>query len=292
MTVRTALPGVPIVYMTDRLEPLGASSTQWDCWIARDLRQSRPEGNVDAANGDAPLRLRLLGGFEVRASGRVADEDGWRVRKAKSIVKLVALAPSHRLDRDVLMDVLWPDLERPAAQNNLRFALHAARGALGEGALPSRGSLIALGQGDVSIDADVFERAATLALRTRDANACASALDLYGGELLPEDRYEDWSVSRRERLRDLHLGLLERAASIADASGEVATGREMRERLVASDATHELARAWLMRSYASTGERARAMRHYEQLVAALRSELDAEPDAELTRLHREIAGGR
>ena len=33
MTVRTALPGVPLVYMTDRLRPLGDDSTQWDCWI-------------------------------------------------------------------------------------------------------------------------------------------------------------------------------------------------------------------------------------------------------------------
>jgi uncharacterized protein YndB with AHSA1/START domain len=33
MTVRTSLPGVPLVYMTDRLRPLGDASTQWDCWI-------------------------------------------------------------------------------------------------------------------------------------------------------------------------------------------------------------------------------------------------------------------
>ena len=33
MTVRTALPGVPVAYMTDRLQPLGDASTQWDCWV-------------------------------------------------------------------------------------------------------------------------------------------------------------------------------------------------------------------------------------------------------------------
>jgi uncharacterized protein YndB with AHSA1/START domain len=33
MTVRTAFPGVPVAYMTDRLRPLGDASCQWDCWI-------------------------------------------------------------------------------------------------------------------------------------------------------------------------------------------------------------------------------------------------------------------
>jgi class 3 adenylate cyclase len=33
MTIRIALPGVPVAYMTDRLRPLGDAGTQWDCWI-------------------------------------------------------------------------------------------------------------------------------------------------------------------------------------------------------------------------------------------------------------------
>ena len=33
MTVRMALPGVPLAYMTDTLHPVGDDTTQWDCWI-------------------------------------------------------------------------------------------------------------------------------------------------------------------------------------------------------------------------------------------------------------------
>ena len=39
--------------------------------------------------------------------------DAWRLRKAKTLVKLLALAGGHRLHRDALVAVLWP--ERDAA---------------------------------------------------------------------------------------------------------------------------------------------------------------------------------
>src|SRR6266542_4732531 len=53
-----------------------------------------------------------------------------------------------------------------------------------------------------------FEPAATTAQQSMDPEAYILAFDLYGGELLPEDRYEDWASRRREALRDSHLQLL------------------------------------------------------------------------------------
>ena len=43
---------------------------------------------------------------------------------------------------------------------------------------------------------------------TRTSLAARDALALYGGELLPEDRYEEWAEERREQLRLRHLDLL------------------------------------------------------------------------------------
>src|SRR4051812_26159546 len=76
------------------------------------------------------LRLRLLGGFMVAVGGQAVDHAVWRVQKAQSIVKLLALAPGHRLTRDQLLDLLWPDLDPAAAANNLHRTLYAARRAL------------------------------------------------------------------------------------------------------------------------------------------------------------------
>jgi len=71
--------------------------------------------------------VRLLGGFRVLVGSRTIGEGAWRLRKTASLVKLLALAPGHRLHREQAMDLLWPDSGKTAASNNLRQALHAAR---------------------------------------------------------------------------------------------------------------------------------------------------------------------
>jgi DNA-binding SARP family transcriptional activator len=47
---------------------------------------------------------------------------------------------------------------------------------------------------------------------------------------------------------------------------------------------HEEAHRRLMLCLARTGERGRAVKHYERLVVLLREELDAEPEAETIAL--------
>jgi DNA-binding SARP family transcriptional activator len=73
------------------------------------------------------VRIGLLGGFSVTVGDRKTDEGAWRLRKAASLIKLLALAPGHRLHRERAMDLLWPDLGLRAASNNLRQTLHVAR---------------------------------------------------------------------------------------------------------------------------------------------------------------------
>ncbi|HEV2093887.1 MAG TPA: hypothetical protein VGR18_12055 [Rubrobacter sp.] len=69
----------------------------------------------------------MLGRFEVAVGPRVVGEEGWRLRKAASLVKLLGLAPYHRLHREQVMELLWPDLSPSSAANNLHQTLHAAR---------------------------------------------------------------------------------------------------------------------------------------------------------------------
>jgi len=148
----------------------------------------------------------------VAVGTRTIEEDAWRLRKSAALVKLPALAPGHRLHREQLMEAPWPELGKKAASNNLRHALHAARTILNPTAdshyLASEDeSLVLSSGGDVWVDVEAFEEAAATARRARDPAAHRAALDLYGGELLPEDRYEEWTEGRRQELRQLYLAL-------------------------------------------------------------------------------------
>ncbi len=145
--------------------------------------------------------MTLLGGFAAEAGGSPVPDSAWRLRKARELVKLLALAAGHRLHREQAMDVLWPDRDLTAAANNLNQAVHAARKALGAAAVELQDGLLRL---DADVDVEAFELAATAARRDRTAAACERALALYGGELLPENRYDDWAELERGRLAAIH----------------------------------------------------------------------------------------
>src|SRR5665648_544809 len=79
---------------------------------------------------DEAVRIRLFGAFAVSFGEEVVPEGAWRLRKAKSLVKLLALAPERRLHRERATEVLWPDRAPEAAANNFHQALYVARRAL------------------------------------------------------------------------------------------------------------------------------------------------------------------
>lgn len=73
------------------------------------------------------VRIWLLGGFRVSVGSRKLEHNEWHLRKAAALVKVLELAPGHRLHREQVMDLLWPALGTRAASNNLRHVLHGAR---------------------------------------------------------------------------------------------------------------------------------------------------------------------
>lgn len=243
-------------------------------------------------------RIHLLGRFEFRRGARTVTDAGWRLRKGRSLVKLLALAPERRLHREQIMAALWPDLEPAAAANNLYQALHAARRMLDEpggkaSLLQVRDEIVGLCPDQpVWIDVAAFEAAAVSARRERDLATYTRAIESYSGDLLPEDRYEEWATDRRQALRHEYLSLLLDLASLREAGGEVQQAIEVLQRAVRHDSTYEEAHRRLMWLYALTGNHHRARRQYQILKETLRGELDAEPDAITQELYREILDGR
>ena len=127
-------------------------------------------------------------------------------------MKLLALSPGHRLHRQQVMEALWPDLGMHKASNNLHQILHAVRRALQPSAPASGSATTASSSGylllkverltlcpdsPLWVDVEAFEEAAASARHAMEPEAFRAAIDLYAGELLPEDRYEPWVQERR-----------------------------------------------------------------------------------------------
>jgi DNA-binding SARP family transcriptional activator len=219
--------------------------------VRRDL-ESAPASELEA------VRIGLLGGFRVSVGTRIIEEKEWRLRKAQNLIKLLALTTEHRLHRERVMELLWPDLDPKATANNLYHTLHVARRVFESEAstfsyLRLHDEQLELSpKGPIWVDVETFEEAAITARRTHDPAAYRVAIELYIGDLLPEDRYEAWAEERREELRMAYLALLVEMASLYEERGEFGPAIEALGRVVASEPTHEEAHVRLIRLYAAS----------------------------------------
>ena len=243
------------------------------------------------------VRVSMLGGFSVLVGSRAIGQGEWRLKNAAALVKLLALAPDHRLHREQAMDNLWPHLGKRAASNNLRRTLHAARRALNstDGSLylaSEQGWLTLCPASALWVDAEAFEEAAATARREREPAAYRAALELYAGELLPTDLYEEWAEVRRQELWRLSLALLVELAAVYEKCGEYGAAIEALSRVTAEEPLREEAHAGLMRLYALSGRQTEAARQYERLEEVLSRELGTEPNASSRALREEIASER
>ncbi len=170
------------------------------------------------------VRIRMLGGFDVQVDGVAVPAGAWRLNKARSLLKLLALAEGNRMHRDAVVDALWPELG--ASTNNLHQALHAARRALAEAGasadvLRLRDGVVALcPDGGLATDVQDLEAALDKALAADDPDLLLDIATQCSQGLLPEDSYEDWAHPYQD-----HIAGLRRTAVLAAAPHLIAQGR-------------------------------------------------------------------
>lgn len=248
----------------------------------------------------AMLQVRLLGGFGVERAGPAGAVSCWQRRSAKTLTKLLAAHPRHVLHREEIIDILWPGADVESALNSFGKALHAARHAF-EPELPRRqsstylrlqDSMLALDMDHVAIDADRFEQHAQQALRRRDVSDLERALAVYNGELLPEDRYEDWCAERRNVLAELHFRVLLTLAAALEERGAYNESAERLREVLQKDQTREEVHRSLMRLYAEMGTPDQAVRQFHRCEGALRQGLDLAPQHETVQLYHNILASR
>jgi predicted ATPase len=143
----------------------------------------------------------------------------------------------------------------------------------------------------VWVDIHEFERLCSTQLpvsyETRLAQL-SEALDLYRGDLLPDDRYEEWVLNPRERLyRCLHTARLDLAKYHRD-HGDYSFAISVLIPLLERDRADEHVHRELMRLYALSGQKQAALRQYQVCEQALSAEIEAPPAPETAALYAQI----
>jgi len=246
------------------------------------------------------LRLYALGPPRVECNDQPID-----IARRKAVALLIYLAvtgQSH--SRDTLATLFWPEYDQSRARAGLRRALAALKKALGEGRLEIDRETIGLNpDADIWVDVGRFhcllaecrahdhpERETCpdcVPLLTEAAALCGDDF-MAGFTLRDSPAFDDWQFFQTQGLRDELASALERLARGHSAQGQFEQAIAHARRRLALDPLHEPAHRHLMQLYAWAGQRAAALRQYQECARVLEEELAVPPEEETTQLYEDI----
>jgi DNA-binding SARP family transcriptional activator len=248
-----------------------------------------------SSNSESPVKIFLLGTFEVRREDRILHAEDWHRKKAAALLKRLAL--ERRLLKDQAIEFLWPGSDPASGANNLYRTIHSLRQTLnthlGQGAaimiFRFEDGVLSL-EPSVWVDVQEFERLCTAP--ERRAADLEQALDLYQGDLLPDDPYKEWTLLPRQTLYRYQKETRLRLSAYHRDTSDYTRAILLITPLLAHDPVDEAVHRELMRLYTLSGQRHEALRQYQTCIDALAAEMDVPPSPETTALYAQILSGQ
>ncbi len=257
-----------------------------------------------------PIVLRIYTFGQFRLERRVGLEwqtvtdPAWQHQRTRAILCSLISNPAHKLAREQIMDLLWPDLEAEVAVSRLDRAVHSLRHVFEPSRerlasspllLTERESLVLADQNLIWIDCDNFEHLLAQARASNDPGEIEQLLDeavtLYGGEFLPEERSMEMTLMRRDALRRSWIGALLELADLRIAREALSGALSLLDRLLATDPANEAGVQRMMSLLAQMGRRGEAMRIYKRLASVLQQEYNVAPLPETRAIYDAIRQG-
>lgn len=224
----------------------------------------------------------------------------FRQRLVRTLVRILLSRRGEFVSRDFLTEALWPGRAPADPAANLRVLITLARKALGDSSLvhASAGGYAFSTADGCQVDAEVFvaelQEAQEALARGKPEDALEGfrcALNIWGGEPLPEDAYEDWARDYRSRLLRAHLDALEGAATSALAVAKPLDAVAWAEQAAALEPLRERAHVLFIEALATSGDTARALGVYDDFRRRLADDLGLDPSAEAQELQGRILRG-
>jgi DNA-binding SARP family transcriptional activator len=238
--------------------------------------------------GDA-LRVRVIDGLGIE--GFTERELG--SRKARTALRLLALAGGRPVSAATIAEILWQDKQPrdPAGQvavivSRLRRVLGTARITHGDTGYTLHVDWLDLtAAGELVAEADRRLAAGAPAAALAAATSASSLL------AQPDLDSEVWSEQERRGLERLVARCRHLVSRAALASADLATGVEAAERAIDADPYDEEALRLAMAGLASQGRSSSALTLYERIRRRLDDELGVSPSVETDAAHRAVLKG-
>jgi DNA-binding SARP family transcriptional activator len=265
--------------------------------ITKASLSSHNTGQEDSGNDFSKpvLTIHLLGAFRAAINDKPIID--FPHGQARAIFKYLVYHHQQNIPREVLMDIFWPEADPESARNSLNVAFYNIRKALRTVmdfpvVLFVDGAYGLNPEVDVWVDVEEFDTYIRMAHKLETEGQINKAkvkleiaANLYQGDFLAEDLYEEWAIYTRERLRAQYLDTLSRLCRIYYHQGQYTACAALCQLILKYDHCHEEAHCRLIRCYGRQNQYHLSIRQYQVCADALQNELGIEPGSETVKLY-------
>lgn len=214
-----------------------------------------------------------------------------KLRSRKSLLLLACLAtqPDQPFSREWLACTLWDGRPEEQARNSLRTALSDIRRVMGKNVILADLRSVSLNSSRVSSDIQQLQRFA----KAKFSPNIGALSSFYGGGFLSgEDDLiaaPEWLASLRAMTQEAASHILATAVDQLAQNGNLDVAIKRARELLSLDTFSEKHHRRLMRLYAKSGERSKAISQFQSCRELLRLELAVDPSEETQQLADSIA---
>lgn len=234
------------------------------------------------------IEFRTLGAIDLTAER--AGDVLTHPKRTALLAYLAVAQPRGFHRRDELLALFWPELDAAHARNALSQVLHQVRKSLGADVIVTRGAAeLAVDTRRLHCDAALFDRSV-------GEGRLEEALALYRGEFLHSFHlsgapdFAHWADRQRLRFRHAALKAACRLAEQEEERGRLVAAGHWARRAGELAGDDEVAIRRLIDLLARIGDRAGAVRLYEEFTQRLASQLQVDPAPETRRAIAAVRG--
>jgi DNA-binding SARP family transcriptional activator len=248
------------------------------------------------------IEISMFGGFSLKIGERSLTDDTGRTKKLWTLLEYLIVSRKKDIPPEKLIEILWEDEGCDNPSNALKNLVYRLRNMLGALCCGENFELIIFKRNVYSwnnelpckIDAEEFEelyRAAKAGNLTNEEKSTLywRAIEIYKGDYLPKSSMEDWVIANSTYYKNIFIECVKGICALLRLANKWEEAVLVCEKAISIEPFEESIHELIINAYLVTGERRKAIAHYEYISEMFYEKLGVKLSESLRNLMRSVS---
>lgn len=252
--------------------------------------------------GMPEVSVRFFGNFQVLIGGKVINESSSRAKRPWNLLQYLMVYRHKTVSRQQLIEALWPDGTSDQPDKALKNLVYRVRSFFAGKNVAFAQDVVLYRNGNYQLNNDLpwafdFEQFEELYNKSagkentpeESIEYAMQAIDLYRGDFLAEQVYEDWVLPYNTYYRSLFFKCVANALDLLEEAGRDEDIEVVCNRALAIDQFEEDLHLAYISALVRQDKKAAALSHYNKMADMFFREMGVTPSEELREIYHELS---